>query len=256
MSNQDNSESGFLIKLVSGFLAFLVGIVPPSCGNSIIKNVDDLIRFGVKPIVRLNFDDYVKIYGDDIARIIASTNSDDIVKLFDDILLIRTPGLSVINTNKNTKNIFIANKNRFREIDIKNLKNDTLIISNTDNYLIIGQAKQRGLKQRYLDEITSGRSSLIIPDTIRYDDLDTSRKFAIQQAADRAAQNAVKNALSQDVNEVSLEALTEITQNAALQEGMKQTGYSAIVFVTAVEMEAIVNQSINKALEENTNNEV
>ena len=75
-----------------------------------------------------------------------------------------------------------------------------------------------------------------------------------RKLADKAAQKAVQEAVLNGVHSESMEILAkEAAKEATIAEVQEQTGYTTIVLISAIQMEIIVTQASQEAIEENTN---
>ena len=254
MNKQNKPKSKLNLQLMSVILVVMVSRFS-SCGR-IIKRISDIDiprprQFDPPPTSTIT---RTTDYGKDLIKIIST--ADNVQTLPNGIKIIKLKdgdyGGEII---RNTDNLIIkGGLLPDDKINIKLYKSNTFLVKKIDNYLILHEDI---LPEKYLYELILEPSTLVVipnKNVIYYDELERGRKLAIQEAADKAAQKAVQEAVLNGVHSESMEILAkEAAKEATIAEVQEQTGYTTIVLISAIQMEIIVTQASQEAIEENTN---
>lgn len=242
MNNFDENSKGGCFKviaLLSGSLALILNNFT-SCGRQIINYTDDIAGYAIK-----NGDELITT-SDDITGYVIK-NGDELISTSDDVAgyITKNGKKLAAYTDDIARILKPVKRYSIGGSDITRYADDIVVVRKANGNLLIGHSPPHHIIPQFYS---------FTP----FDQLDDATIIAFKKSADRAAINAVNQALSQDINQESLAILAE---EAAKREIMKdiiisQRKTKNFVIITRAQLNQIANQSVEKALQDVQENKV
>ena len=131
--------------------------------------------------------------------------------------------------------------------DVEKIANETLIVIDAENILIMGDSDEIKALVKYYEVPPPSREVIVFSDVTSFENLSESKRLRIEKAGEEAAHDAVNQALQADVSRESLDDLARVAAKKAIyQEISKQ---EKIVVTSSKMVDLIVIESVDTALQ-------